>query len=524
LLLFLFENNPLNIYKAIYILRSNMITQKDKIQVIFISKPRWEAGWPYLGFDNDNLINKLKSNLIQNFHDIEFLWSEDIVTTYNVNLVESIKKSIGSANGIIIFTIGHYGDPGIVQAGIEFIESNKPAILANYIYGGDHTFTKIYTSVKNKHHNILPISSQKIEDFNKAIRIMKNLLNLRNKKILVYASDIVKMNLQVILELFNPERKSIIKNYPEFLNQVGIISNNSEFEFYTDTKGLDQAHQWRQDEEKYKNLLMQTFGIEMIRGDPKEILQYYNQVDEKKAKEVSDKWIKHALKVEPNEESILNAAKLYLAFKIILEEREINFFTPDCGTFLLSGILPAYPCLPFFELSNEGMYGICESDMDSAISYLFGLSITGRPGFVSNHTFNTTKDQMTYMHCVAPNRLYGIDREAAPYEIVYHGETHFLGASPCVKFPLGETVTTIKISNFNKKISIRTGEIIDNPTNEGGCVTKVLVKSSKPVIELLDDYDWDSFGWHRVTFVGNWKEEFIMGAKLLGLDIIDESK
>ena len=95
----------------------------------------------------------------------------------------------------------------------------------------------------------------------------------------------------------------------------------------------------------------------------------------------------------------------------------------------------------------------------------------------------------------------------------------YLGASPCVKFPIGELVTTIKISVFENKIEIRTGEIIDNVTDKGGCISKMLVKSN--VKKILDDYDWDTFGWHRVTFIGDWRDNFIIGAKLLGLEIVD---
>ncbi|MFW9902537.1 MAG: hypothetical protein ACFFDY_14820, partial [Candidatus Thorarchaeota archaeon] len=361
-----------------------------------------------------------------------------------------------------------------------------------------------------------------IEDFHKPIETLINLLHLQGKKVLVYASDVIKMNWEVILGLINPERKKILKSHPDFLEQVGKMSGDKEFEFYTDTAGKDQAHQWRIDETKYRENLKEIFGIEMIRGDPNEILEYYSNVNEEEAKKIADKWIKNALKVEPSEKTILNSAKLYFAFKQILQDKDVDVFTPDCGTFLLTGILPAYPCMAYFELSNEGKYGICESDMDSTVSFLFGLYLTNRPGFVSNHTFDLTNEQITYMHCVAPDKLYGLDGPSTPYEIVFHGETHYLGASPCVKFPIGEIVTTIKISVFNKKISIRQGKIIDNVVDDKGCVSKMLVKSN--VEKIMKNYDWDTFGWHRVTFIGDWKDIFIIGAKILGLEIIEEDQ
>ncbi|MFX0187048.1 MAG: hypothetical protein ACFE8A_04855 [Candidatus Hodarchaeota archaeon] len=488
------------------------------IHVIFIGKPQWEAGWPYIGYNNEKLIQSILTYLKKKFPDINFS-NNEIVGIYNEELVKKIKENILKADGVIIFTIGHYGYPGIIKAGVEFIEIEKPGILANLIYAGDHTFTKLYVSIKEKNYRFYPISSKNIEDFDKPIEILYNLLRLRGTNVLVYASDKIKMDWEVILGLFTPERRKLLKTNPEFIEQVGKMSGDASFEFYTDTIGFDQAHQWRKDENKYRENLKKIFDVGMIRGDPDEIVKYYQTVNEEQAKEIADKWIKNANKVEPTEKTILNSAKLYLVFKKILMERNCKIFAPDCGTFLLTGKLPAYPCMPFFELSKEGYYGICESDMDCAMSFLFGLYLTDRPGFVSNHTLDSVNNQITYMHCVAPSKLYGIDGPIVDYEILYHGETNYLGASPCVKFPIGEVVTTIKISVFEKKMEIRTGEIVDNVTNKGGCISKMLVKSD--VKKIIDDYDWDTFGWHRVTFIGNWKDEFTIGARLLGLEIVD---
>jgi len=444
-----------------------------------------------------------------------------MVTTDDEQLVEKIKEDIFNADGLLIYTIGHYGKPIIVKAGIEFIEIGKPTILANYIYGGDHTFTKIYTKIKDKNLPVIPISSQNIEDFDNFIENLVNLLQIKGKKVLVYATDSKKINWEGVLGLVNPERSRILKEHPEFIEQVGKM-REEESEFYLDLVGKDQAHQWRKDEDKYRENLREIFGVEMIRENPEDIRKYYDEISEDKAVKIAEKWIKNAKEIEPTEKTILNSAKLFLAFKQILKEKKYDFVAPDCGTLLISGIFPAYPCMAFFELSNEGLYGICESDMDCAISYIFGLYLTGRPGYVSNHTLDLVNNQVTYMHCLAPNKLYGVDGPSAEYDIVYHGETGILGASPRVKFPIGEIATTIKISVFEKKIAIRQGKIIDNVVDKKGCVSKMLVESD--VKKILENYNWETFGWHRVTFIGDWKEKFVIGAKLLGLDVIEEDK
>ncbi|NVM38650.1 MAG: hypothetical protein HWN81_23890, partial [Candidatus Lokiarchaeota archaeon] len=70
--------------------------------------------------------------------------------------------------------------------------------------------------------------------------------------------------------------------------------------------------------------------------------------------------------------------------------------------------------------------------------------------------------------------------------------------------------------------SIRRGKIIDNVVDKKGCVSKMLVKDN--VKKIMRNYDWESFGWHRVTFIGDWKDDFIIGANLLGLEIIEEDQ
>ena len=498
-----------------------MIDKKIKIEVVFIGKPQWEAGWPHIGYNNDNLINSIKEHLDSTFTGITFSYTH-LITTYDGDLVNQIKEEIKGSDAVILYTIGHYGDPGIVQAGIEIIESKKPVILANYIYQGDHTFTKIYSDIKNKGFKVVPISSNKLEDFDEPIETVINLFKMRGKKILVYAPEKIRMDWKRILGLFNPESNRIRKEHPEFLEQVLSMSSDQEFEFYTDIKGYDQAHQWRRNEEKYKGNLRDLCNIEIVKGDPDEILEYYDKVDEQEAEIIANKWNKEALKVEPSQKTILSSAKIYIALKSLLKTRNFDVFTPDCGTFLLTGKLPAYPCLAFMELINDGIYGGCESDLDSTVSNVFGLSLTGRPGFISNHTLDTINNQITYMHCVAPNKLFGQNGPKSEYEITYHGETHYLGASPCVKFPIGEMTTTIKISVLEKKIAIRKGKIIENVVDKRGCVSKMLVKSN--VKSVMDNYDWETFGWHRVTFIGDWKDVFIIGAKLLGLEIIEEDE
>ncbi|MEM2986469.1 MAG: hypothetical protein QXV60_00005 [Nitrososphaerota archaeon] len=484
-----------------------------KLYNVFIGKPRWEGGWPYIGFDNEALIKNTLEKLREKFPNIDFLGGE-MIEKYDKNLIEKIKTNIKEVDGLIVYVIGQYGDEGPINAAIELIEQNIPTILVNYIFGGDTYFIRIYEKVKNL--KVLPISSIDFEDLDWAINIIHGIYKLKGIKILNYTLDKDIRNPQGLKELLKYDIKEMNKEALEFFGKMEDFARAS----YIDLTGVDQAHQWRRDEEKYKKNLAEIFGIEMIRYDPKEILEEYNKVNENEAKEIANKWIKNAIRVSALTDVIINEAKLYLAIKNLMEKYKADAITIDCGTLLITGFLPAFPCLAMHELMNEGSKGGPESDMDSLISSLFCWYVTNRPAYTSNHCIDLKNNRVIYLHCCVPSKLYGPNGPAQKYEITRHGEGHFLGASILLDFPIGENVTTIKISVLDRKIAIRSGKILGTIRDERACLSKLLVETNAQ--KILENYDFKTFGWHRVTVLGDWKKEIIAAAKLLGLTIIEE--
>ncbi|MBO3841287.1 MAG: hypothetical protein FGF48_02590 [Candidatus Brockarchaeota archaeon] len=54
------------------------------------------------------------------------LVDEEIIIKYNKDLMKKIKEDLKECDGLLVYTIGQYGDPGIVDAGVELIELNVP--------------------------------------------------------------------------------------------------------------------------------------------------------------------------------------------------------------------------------------------------------------------------------------------------------------------------------------------------------------------------------------------------------------
>ncbi len=490
-----------------------------RILVVFISKPQWEAGWPFLGFDNNQFKAKIMEKLQAMFKDVEFI-DGGVITRYQSEELNEIKEEAENSDGLIIFTIGHYGDPGIVDAGVELIQLNLPTILANLVYYGDHTFTKIFDRIKEKGYRVFPVSTSDFEDIAHAVDIMRRILFLKGKKIIVYTLDgEVMPDFQKIIDLASHAIERLrIKDVVE--SHIKSIAESTGF--YIDLAGVDQAHSWRRDEELYQRNLREIFGLRYEKRDPDEILRYYDSVSIDEAKEIADKWMRNAEKTRFFVEPIVDSARLYLAMKKLMEDTGADMIAVDCGTLMLAGKLPAWPCLANFQLWNEGLNSTPESDLDSGVTLMLVRYLLDRPGYVSNQSIDLSHNRVTYMHCCSPSKLYGSDKPSLKYEIVGHGESHGLGPCPFVKYPKGEDITTVKISVLKRKISIRTGKIIDVIWDENGCRNKVLVATNAE--KILENYDWDTFGWHRVSVLGDWRDEIFAAAKLLGLEVVEEDK
>ena len=67
------------------------------------------------------------------------------------------------------------------------------------------------------------------------------------------------------------------------------------------------------------------------------------------------------------------------------------------------------------------------------------------------------------------NKLYGPSGPSQRYEIIRHGESHVLGAAIWLEFPVGEKVTSVKVSVLERKMAIRGGEIVGSIKDEKGC-------------------------------------------------------
>ncbi len=248
----------------------------------------------------------------------------------------------------------------------------------------------------------------------------------------------------------------------------------------------------------YVKAIRDKFGTEIKTIELPQLEELYHAVDEKSAKSESKRWIDEAQKItEPSTEEIVAASRMQLALFNLLDNEKADAITINCLGMGLVQRGMAYPCLGFSRLSSEGLCGVCEADIKSTMTHLIFQYLTGKPGFISDPVVDLSNNTIIHAHCVSPVKMDGMDGEQCPYHIRNHHED---GKSVSLKviMRLNQEITMARLIG-NDIMLYSTGEIIDIPTVDRGCKTKITTKV-KDAQKILGNY---SCGLHRVIFYGN---------------------
>jgi hypothetical protein len=277
-------------------------------------------------------------------------------------------------------------------------------------------------------------------------------------------------------------------------------------------------------DDTYLDLVRELFGLEVVRIGFDSLNM---NVDLERAEEIADAWIDEAQSMrDTNRENVVKSAAMYLGVRKLMEEHGANAVSMSGWTGFKDGRTMAFPCLGFTELSKDLIPNNCESLIDAILTEMLGIQITGRPGFVGDTVIDPLNGVAIWGHCKCPVNPHGDDR--VPYIIRDHtGWPQGTGAGVQVLLPLGETVTAVKISVYDRRISILTGETVSGESlykdfQDLSCRTKLVAKLDTRA--FLSNYDASTFGIHRVIFYGDWRQNFLDLAKLIGFDVVEEDR
>jgi len=271
----------------------------------------------------------------------------------------------------------------------------------------------------------------------------------------------------------------------------------------------------------YADAVKNKFGTEIKQIGLEQVADTYNAVNDSRAKAETELWIKGASEVvEPSRPDIFKSCRLALAFEDMLDRENATVMTVDCyGTMWDKTIkLPAYPCVGFTRLNNMGLGGICESDLQSAMTHIIFQGLSGKPGFISDPTVDESNNSIILAHCLGTTKMDGPDGPAAPYKLRTVMERRE-GVVPQVFMRIGQKVTQAELVGTDLLLYF-TGEVIDAPDIDRGCRTKITVKVDGDVETLWKN--WSS-GLHRQTCYGDITKELGYFCRFKEIKMVNEA-
>ncbi|GMV66241.1 MAG: hypothetical protein AMXMBFR75_20370 [Candidatus Hinthialibacteria bacterium] len=427
---------------------------KVRIAKIYMGTPK--AHWPTPLMDLTSEMQRYEeeiNGMQDGFSDVEFVASE-LVTS--LEQAEQLKEKVDGVDGILIIHLSM----GILPLIKPILSAGYPTVLFSAPYSG-HEWIHFGELEKEAKGQLVVILSSDLRKLADGINPIRAIHHLREAKIL---------NLTT-----NPMDNS-------FLEKARTV-----------------------------------FGTEIVPVSLDRILSLYHTIPDSEARSETDKWIIKAMEVvEPSQEEIYRSCKLALAFERLLEEEQATVITADCyGS--MHHKLPAYPCIGFTRLNDIGLGGICESDLESALTFILFQGLCGRPGFISDPTVDG--DTIILAHCLGTRKMEGPNKPGAPYKLRSIMERQE-GAVPQIFMKAGNSVTQARIVGV-EKILCFTGQIIAAPDNDRGCRTKITVRVDGDVESLWKNW---SHGLHRVTCLGNIRKGIERFCGFKNLEFIDEAR
>jgi hypothetical protein len=255
-------------------------------------------------------------------------------------------------------------------------------------------------------------------------------------------------------------------------------------------------------------------GVRVQYRPMEELKELFERTGETIARKEAERWKKEAVAVvEPSDKTIVDACRLYVLLRSIIEKEGLSAVSIDClGLLFNRTITLPYPCLAFARLRDDGITAACEADVCALLSSMLLQEISRKPSFLSNVlSVDLQQSSAVLSHCVAPLKMMGSDASPLPYKLRdYHGMGQ--GVVPEVEFPVGIEVMTGAFTKDLKSFVVWPGRIqigakTDAPTDKpspGGfrrmtCSNYVEVK-----IRNVDSFLQNIVGIHHIMITGNY--------------------
>jgi len=480
---------------------------KVRIAAVFLANVKIREIWPYPNFDTKGRQQEVLAALTEGCPEIEFV----PVTIENPADVQAAAALKDQVDGYLVYVMTLHWSFRRTLVAIAGLA--KPTLVADEFLGGSGVFLTGFGELSSRGIPVAGVSSTRLSDL---VTVARQFATVRQPG--TTPASFAKQCDEVYRKTF-PERGELkCAEDAVALTPIGeCVKRFRESRFLIVGRGRAGQEQ-------------DFLGAKGRYVDFDELGALYEKVDREKAAEWAARWSKEARKLPPGQyvepsvptpEAIDKAGAVYLATLELLKKYGTDNVTMNCLGGFAAGKLPAYPCLGFMQILNDGGQGVCEAMPDDTLSMMMARILTGRPGYVSDPALDTSNNRIVYSHCVATTKPFGPQGASNGYRIRTLHNRDPRGSCAESFLPPGYMTTSFRTNAGRKQLIVHQAKSTGTLDTERGCRTKLAAEVRGDVQKLFDQ--WDQFGWHRVTVYGDVAEPLAEFGKALGLEVIEEA-
>jgi len=243
------------------------------------------------------------------------------------------------------------------------------------------------------------------------------------------------------------------------------------------------------------DLIKRRIGPELIRLEVAELLNLVKKVDPSEAAGLAEELKnKFGGVMEPSEEDLVNAAKVYLAMRELASKYSLSAVTIRCFDLIEHDLTG---CIGMSMYNDSGLVAGCEADLDAVLTMMIVSFLTNEPCWMANVArVDEDANTVTLAHCtIAAKMLEDVKKSVL--------RSHFeSGKCVGIQGPLrGVEVTIARLGGGKlEKMTIADGKIVRSDMRDPGlCRTQVEIRLNGNVKEYMEN----SLGNHQVLAYGN---------------------
>jgi hypothetical protein len=247
-------------------------------------------------------------------------------------------------------------------------------------------------------------------------------------------------------------------------------------------------------------------GVNFVQVEGRELIEFQRQVSDDEGEKVLARWEEViANLVEPTREEVLDVAKLYFAFRQLLEREEATGLAINCGR--TTEYQFTTPCFAMAMLIDEGIASACEADTNAMLAMKCLMELTHGPALMGNFRVWPEEKQVSIHHDVIPRGMV-----SGPFDMFgFHYRD--MGVTGYADLRQDEVVTIAGISRDLNEMMVTTG-IVRSSENMVHCRLRAFIDVEDP-----EAIRYAQVGHHHSMAYGDVREEVKALGKVLGLEV-----